>query len=1055
MRRPEYFSDSKVTYDVILTKEVLAYELEKISTNQKQDLFENFCRQIAERVIAPNLIPQTGPTGGGDGKTDAETYPVSEEISERWFIPENGWNKNEKWAFAISSKKTWKPKADSDIKSILSTDREYTRIYFISNQTISSKKRKEAQDHFIEKYKIDVIILDGIWILEEVFKNNFIDIAVDSLNLSSVYKQSKKVQGANDVEREQFLLELEEKIQNPNRYSAFDFQKVEDSIEAAIIARKLEKPRDEVEGKFDRAIRFCKKTNLKRHWLRIHYQKAWTYLYYYDDYPLFIEEFKAFKQFISLGSSADQLELYTNLFSSLRGFCNENCDINKYDIDINIEKEELYSLLEKVSEDDSRPYTSLKVRIDLLIQQLMDCISDDNESEVLITKLYESIKSTVGMIEFPFESYHQIFEELGNLFPDSLEYDKLIELVASIAEKRSSELTAGRVFLQRAGQKYSRNYVKESVVFFGRAILKLAKEETEHELCLALTGLGYAFNGMGLYWASNNCFISASFIAFKSWHQSGIIDKRTFSIIKQLAINELLLGRIPSFLTWYELLCVIKSQVEIEESQDEIPTLEMLDAFLSVRIANTNSNENQFAKLPDILESQTLWLAQNAALFKLGHSEIIIDEYKKLDISTTSQLYDYFNLIANQPFRQQMVYKTNFVSEEEIIIKSKILGCSFEYHISNDVELVLAAELFASFFENYLSTSITSLAAKTEKVEIWLTRKVGVDLFEFTSNELGTQFFIEIDSFSFPREKNNALQDKMVELTSQVLANNFITNDIEQYLKHLYENEELNERLAFVYEHRNFSKNILGDNPKLFYEDWTGNAKNYELKLGELQKFSIKEEETNISEINPEHFKPSRHDDNKVISIIEDKLWDKATWKGFGPFFAPNIGYGIFLLFENGEAAKSIFENWIEKFGKEDKENIIKITLIKGVKKNNPFWYKVHITANMEVLAKNSKERFFNVTARFHQMTPNNSENMKRIEQIANNKLLFCPAQMTKDGKDIIPLFDKGIVKYSIEIKNAWELGMHDPAGVAILEDDDPIIPSEVKNAPVLEILKK
>jgi len=647
----------------------------------------------------------------------------------------------------------------------------------------------------------------------------------------------------------------------------------------------------------------------------------------------------------------------------------------------------------------------------------MDCVSDDNKSDILIAKLYKSIKLTVGMIEFPFESYHQIFEELGNIFPDSYEYDKLIELVASIAEKRASELTAGRVFLQRAGQKYSRNYVKESVVFFGRAILKLAKEETESELCIALTGLGYAFNSMGLYWASNNCFISASFNAFKSWHQSGKIDKRTFSITKELAINELLLGRIPNFLTWYELLCVIKSQVEIDESQEEIPTLEMLDAFLSVRIANTNSNEKQFAKLPDVLESQTLWLAQNAALFKLGHSEIILDEYKKLDISTTTELHEYFNIIANQPFRQQMVYRTDFVTEGEILIKSKILGCSFEYHINSDIELVLAAELFASFFENYLSTSITSLTAISEKVEFWLKRKEDVDLFEFSSNESGTQFTIELDKFSFPREKNKSVQNKMIDLTSQVLASNFITNDIQQYLKHLYENEELNERLAFVYEHRNFSKNILGEKPKLFYEDWVANVKDYDLKLGKLQKFAIREKEENISEINPKHFMPSRHDENKVISIIEDKLWDKATWKGFGPFFAPNIGYGIFLLFENGDVAKNIFENWIEKFGKEDKENIIKITLIKGVKKNKPAWYKVHISANMEVLTKNSKERFFNVTARFHQMTPDNTDNMKRIEQIANHKLLFCPAQMTKDGRDIIPLFDKGIVKWRCRSK--------------------------------------
>lgn len=1057
MRRPEFFSDSEVSSEIVLTKEVLAYELDKISTNQKQDLFEGFCRRLVEKVIAPNLVPQTGPTGGGDGKTDSETFPVSAEISDRWFIPENGWDKDEKWAFAFSAKKSWKPKAESDIKNILSTKREYTRIYFISNQTIPSKQRKEAQGKFIEKYSIDIVILDGVWLLEEVFKNNLIDIAVDSLNLSSVYKDTKIVHGANDIERKRLLEELEGKIQNPNRYSEYDFQKVEDALEAAILARKLERPRDEVEGKFDRAIRFCKQLNFNRHWIRIHYQKAWTYLYYYDDYSSFISEYKNLKKFISVKSSADEIELLTNLFSSLRGFCASNCNFGDYEIDIDEEKQELYSLLKKVSNDQTRRYTSLKAEIDLTIQYLMDSVADKKNPDKLIQELYENLSKTAGMIEFPFESYHQIFEGLGNLFPNNNEYDNLIDLVASIAEKRTSELSSGKIFLQRGGQKYVKSYYKESVVYFGKAILKLAKEETEYELGLALLSLGHAFGRIGLYWASNNCFISANFMAFKSWHQQGKIDKRTFECTKQLATNELLLGRIPSFLTWYELLRVIKNQIEIDEAEEEIPTLEMLDAFLSVRLSNTDDNETQFAFLPEILERQTLWLSQNISLFKLGYSDLILEEYKNLNINSESDLYNYFELTANQPFRLQMVYETNFLSEKEIVIQSKILGCTFKYVMQADLELLLAAEGFAAFFENYLSTSITKLLAKTEEVEIRLMRNTALKLFNFTMDDLGSKFYIEINKFSISEKSFNGFQYKMVELVSRILANNFITNDLEGYLENLYKNEELNERLTFVFEHRNFTINILGDNPKIFFDKWSKAKKEFKNKGSELINFRIKESQNAESKMDFNKFKQSRHDESKVVSIIQDKLWDEAKWNGFGVFYAPEAGYGIFLSFKNGKGGKSIFDNWINRFGKEDKSNFIKITIVKGVKRKNPYWYKVLITANLEVLKLEAKERYFNVTSRIHQITPNNPDNMYRIEQIVKSKtkFLFCPAQMTMDGKDIEPFFEKGIVKSEIEIKNAWELGLNDPAGIVIIDDDDPIIPTGIENAPVLEILKK
>src|SRR5258708_36874077 len=71
-RRPEVFSDSKVRTESLLNKEILDYHL-GILTSKKQEIdFEQFCRRIAEQEICPNLIAQTGPTGGGDSKVDRE-----------------------------------------------------------------------------------------------------------------------------------------------------------------------------------------------------------------------------------------------------------------------------------------------------------------------------------------------------------------------------------------------------------------------------------------------------------------------------------------------------------------------------------------------------------------------------------------------------------------------------------------------------------------------------------------------------------------------------------------------------------------------------------------------------------------------------------------------------------------------------------------------------------------------------------------------------------------------------------------------------------------------
>lgn len=1057
MRRPEYFSDSEIVYAATLPKEHLSYELAQISTNQKQDEFEVLCRRLVEKLIAPNLIPQVGPTGGGDGKTDSETYSVSESISDRWFIPDNGWEKDEKWAFAISSKKDWKNKAKSDIEKIIATEREYSKIFFITNQTPSSGKKKESQDSFRDTYGLEIIILDGTWILEKVYDNNLIDIVVDSLNMSDIYKEKRTVVGQNDAYHNKLLQEKEEKITNPNRYFEHDFQLVEDALDAAILSRKLEKPRDEIEGRFDRAFRFCEKLNNNKQWIRLHYQRAWTYIFYYDDYSAFIKEFKEFKKYISSKSSISEIELYFNLFNTLNGACAANCNLQDLDIDIQTERKYLYAILDEISSKNDKPCSSLIAKVYKSIENIFFSVSEKRKPDEYFKELSGYFTESKGLIEFPFESNKKLIEEFGIMFPDNIEYDNLIDIIASQDEKRSSELTAGKTYLLRGGQKLMADFYKESVIYFGKAVRKLAKEESGDGFYFALKGLGHAYNEMGLLWASNNCFLSATSIAFKSWYEKGILDSRVFDCAKHLAINEEFIGRVPSFLSWHELFLVIKNQIDKVNDAEEIPIADLIDACMAVRLLNTSSEQDAMLSwLPDILEDQNLWISQNAVLFKLGYTELIIDEYKKSDIKNEDELSEFFRKTANQQFREQMLYKTNFIAGDELQISSKILGCTFHFIFQKDIELLLAAETFAAFFESFLATSIKEIEPSTEDIYIKLIRNTNEKLFQFKTDDLSLDYQIEINKFSFSGKLRDDLLPKMIELTSRILFENFFVKDSLRFLENLFKKEEVHERTALIFEHRNFTISILGDRPKLFFENWKKpSIKSYESKRLEPLNYSSNEDEKEIMIKAHNGLEQDRHDERKVLSIIEDRFWNQAHWKGFGPFYAPNVGFGIFLAFENGDAGKAIFDNWIKKFGKEDKEDKIKITIVKGTNKHNPYWYRVHITSNIE--KEQSKERYFSVTSRFHEMTPHNHENLNKIESCLkrSKNFGFFPAKMSPDGSNIEPYLDKAIVIHNIEIKYAWEIGLNDYANSAIKKDDDPYIPNNIENAPVLKLIEK
>jgi hypothetical protein len=116
-RHPDLFSDTRADHVPQLAKAVFEYHLDTLTSRKQEYEFEHFCRKLAEKEVCPNLRVQTGPTGGGDSKVDTETYPVAAEIAERWWVGETSAGA-ERWAFAFSAKKAWKPKLKADVDNI-------------------------------------------------------------------------------------------------------------------------------------------------------------------------------------------------------------------------------------------------------------------------------------------------------------------------------------------------------------------------------------------------------------------------------------------------------------------------------------------------------------------------------------------------------------------------------------------------------------------------------------------------------------------------------------------------------------------------------------------------------------------------------------------------------------------------------------------------------------------------------------------------------------------------------------------------------------------------
>lgn len=1053
-RRPENFSDSKIVSQTILPKELLDYELSQISVNQKHDSFETLCRKLAEKLITPNLIPQVGPTGGGDGKTDSETYPVSNFISDRWYINNNKWNESENWAFAISAKTDWKSKVKSDVKKIIETNRGYTKIFFFSNQKISSRNKKEIQDKTNIDYNVELIILDAEWILEKIYSNQLINIVIESLNLSRIYLE-EKILGPLDSERLLLLEDLEIKINSSNRFFEIDFQLIEDCLENAMISRMLELPRTEVIGKFERALKFANKLNNIQLKIRTHYQYAWTLINWYDDYYLFYKEFLIVKELVKNEPNLSNIEFYLTLSTIIQTISNVEEAKNIVSIDYQKEDQDVITFLVLCSENKKKPSTSLLAKFHLSFSKIKNNL--DNESLVSeeLIKLKDYFIISKKHLDIPFDQLKEFIDIYNKLLPGNSEFDNLIDTVAEIEAIRVSELKAGQTYLNRGITKLENNYIKESLVFFGRASRKLAKDETQIEFYSCLMLLSSAYSKLGLYWASYNALVAATNIFANNWYNTGILNPKFLRGVEEILKNEVIIGRIPIILCWYELHSVLTKHFQQKVENGDLENISqgyMTDAFLSIRLLNLNFKDfNNLKLLPDIFKINELWLSEDTSLYLLGNEDLI-----ELDEDKTSlrkeNLPEYYNKFANQPFVEQIAYETNFLNTQKASIESQILGVQLKILFPKSTTLLIIGETILAYLESFLATSFEEVFPLHENIIISLNyigidNNFKIDIISKNNIEIGINNLALINGLYF--------RELIDQLLPQIIGGNYMFKNIKQFLDNLYNKDEVHERLSLILEHHNFLTNILTTKAKFFLQDWcTNEVKNYDLLRNEspivinknFQKLQ-KEEKASLKNIS--------HKKMKVETVINTELWDSAQWKAFGFFKSEKIPFGLMISFENAESAQNIFKEWIEKYGRNDINDAISITIIRGIDKNNPHWYKVLISKNVDenLLVEGN---LVSISSRFHRLEPTNSINLNNLIKAYEecNKYTLVPAHVDCNFK-ITPYLEFGIIKTKLKVIDAWQIGVNDIERVVITKEDNPIIPDNIIDAPIFELLKE
>ncbi|WP_303864926.1 hypothetical protein [Alkalibaculum bacchi] len=1062
---PEQFSDSKTIQVGKLDQDFFDFYLETLTSKGLEKEFEKFCRRLAEVEICPNLLPQTGPTGGGDSKVDSETYPVSELISERWYYGKGDKGGKERWAFAISAKKDWKPKVKSDVKKIAEVNetvaRDYTKVFFMTNQYVSDKKRADTEDSLRKEFNLDVRVLDRTWLLEKVFNSSSNkEIAINSFNLSDSFKDEVKI-GSTDYKRKQELDKIEEQIKNPGiKQSGY----VPLAKRSLILARQLELPGTHICGLIDRYQRFSEEYGTGIDVADAIYDAAWTIYWWYPDDEAYYEYYKKYE---SLAIASDNVYLFSNLITLY---------LNLFSISIRsqLEIEEHSSKIQEKYQqfisDPSKPNTAIEARASY---QLIRFFLGDSIDEI-VEELIVVLNDSNGHLDLDLYPLNRVIQEFP-LLEEAKRYNELFELGISIMSQQEKETTAA-LMLARRGHFIKEEKPYEALVYFSRTLLSFYNESNKEYLISSVLEMAEIFERTGLLWAARNFYYYDFCLCLNQYMKFGEVYPAMFISANALKFLELRLGQII-YSSEFDFLENLGRHIYPGEISNSEESHANYDYLLAIQILRTPFEViKQLEKFPFYLKERGFHFASAAIKYELGY----YDEDILADLNGDKIAFDdLMGKWKNQPAIEKMNNEPWYGFERPYILKTRVLGCSFEVWISNSVEhgeVEVAATMLAtieSFFGTGISKELISLAGI---VKIHLNFDSGMDCLikgDILHNKPNE---IEIIYRDYQKESIVEDQEQFANFLTELLG--MVTSIMFPYKSEMQKIEKM------ITEDSALSRSHTFSNSVFYGMEILGKSTfSFETVVEEFDSLpALRTEKSNATKVveavetkddktpNQIHysmppdglgFENISHENIKTTTTINISLWNKSEWRGvifltFMDETRPPVLAPIFTK----PICKAIFDEWIENIGKTDDEDIIGIKIIKGIDIKNPFWYRVVIGSTKFPVSKGNEPIIIALPSRLHTMTVDNNANLLRFEKalFKANNYYICPAIMTSSTSQPEIIYELMIKKKktSVSICDAWEIENDDILGITgILPTDNPIIPEGKQDVPVLKALKR
>ncbi len=309
------------------------------------------------------------------------------------------------------------------------------------------RKRAEVEDTLRTKHGIDVRILDRTWILDRVFEGRHEALAIEELGVTGLSRR-EVTKGPLDARREEKLGEAEARICEALQTGRHGTALVDDALEVAVLARELERPRAEIEGRFARADQLAQEYGTFRQRVEAAYQWRWTLFWWFEDYDTFAQQYSVVEERAMGSRNVYDIERLTTLWQGL------HVAVRSGVLDAEVAShtartEFLVAELERLRNEKDRPSTALQAETLLHQVGMLRRMAANEPLDDELRSLRDVVLRSEGLVGYPLEPLVEILTEIGEVLEGSAAYEELFETIVEVASARDGEVRAARLLLTR------------------------------------------------------------------------------------------------------------------------------------------------------------------------------------------------------------------------------------------------------------------------------------------------------------------------------------------------------------------------------------------------------------------------------------------------------------------------------------------------------------------------------------------------------------------------------------------------------------------------------